>query len=155
MKKTKIEHERKFLLKELPNDFDTYVKSGVKQWYLNKPDNPISLRIRLYDDGRCYFDSKRGEGISKEKTGEKCNFVDVEKYTIGSYIIEKDRYKKHIDDYLIIIDFFNDGLKLIEIESDNIETVINFNIPDWFGKEVTYDNNYRNKTLAYNKFKEK
>lgn len=152
MKKTSVEHERKFLVKELPSDFDTYVKSRVKQWYMTKPDNPVSVRVRLYDDGRCYFDIKKGLGMTREKIGEKHNFKDIEKYTIGAYWLEKDRYKKHIDDYMIVIDFFDNGLKLVEIESDNYDTVVNFKPLDWWGEEVTSDPNYCNSTIAYNNF---
>ena len=153
MKSTIIEHERKFILKELPEDFNTYVKSRVKQWYLTKPDNPVSVRIRLYDDGRCYFDIKKGFGVTREKIGEKHEFKDIEKYTIGAYSIEKDRYKKHIDDYLLIIDYFDDGLRLVEIESDNIDTVVNFKPLEWWGEEVTQDVNYTNSKMAYDKLK--
>jgi CYTH domain-containing protein len=152
MRPTKIEHERKFLLKELPIDFNTYTKNRIKQWYLTKPNHDVSLRIRLYDDGRCYFDTKRGSGITKTKIGKKCKFEDVTRYIDGAYLIEKDRYKKHCDGYLLIIDFFDNGLKLIEIESDNLDIITNFNVPNWFGEEVTHDINYCNNTMAYKKY---
>lgn len=153
MFKKQIENERKFLIKELPKDFHTYLKSTVKQWYLTKPFDDVSVRIRLYDDNRCYLDIKKGYGIIKEKIGKKCNFNDIQEYTNNAYLLEKIRYKKHIDDYLIIIDFFQNGLKLVEIESKNYNTINNFKPLYWWGEEVTDNIEYYNNVIAYNNFK--
>lgn len=146
---TSLEHERKFLLNIFPEDFHTYDKSRLKQWYLTKPDNPVSIRVRLYEDGKCYFDIKKGFGITREKIGEKHEFDLIERYTKDAYVLEKDRYTKCFDDYKIVIDIFDDGLRIVEIESDNLDFIINFKPLDWFGEEVTYDDNYTNNALAY------
>ena len=53
--------------------------------------------------------------------------------------------------YLLIIDEFKDGLKLIEIESDDKNLILNFEPFDWFGKEVTDDIRYTNNWIAYDR----
>lgn len=146
--RTSIEHERKFILKGLPDDFDTYSKCKVKQWYLTKPDNPVSVRIRLYDDGKCYFDIKKGFGISREKNGTKHKFEDIQNYTLNAKFIEKTRFKQRHKDYLIVIDYFDDGLKLVEVESENLDVIKNFQPLDWFGEEVTDKIEYTNSYLT-------
>lgn len=141
-----IENERKFILGSLPQDFDEYVKSEIQQWYLYTGDPHI--RIRKYDSGDCYIDIKWAGGISRKKIGFKCQFDNVEKLIIGSPNIKKVRYKKHHLDYLLIIDIFESGLKLIEVESKDIEKLLNLDIPNWFGEEVTGDIRYSNCWLA-------
>ena len=146
-----IEFERKFLLKHVPHDFETYIKSEVTQWYLKIRD-AFSLRLRLYDDGRCYLDIKeRKSGSSKQKHGRKVVFLDYEKYTINKPLIKKARYKKHFDGYLLIIDIFDDNSTLIEVECKDINLLSRFEPPDWFGMEVTDDIRYTNHYMAINK----
>lgn len=152
MQEITTEYERRFILKDFPNDFDTYTKTRIEQWYLTKPDNPVSIRIRRYDDGRCYFDVKKGFGMEREKIGNKHEFKDIEIYTKNAYSMQKDRYKKQYDDYLMIIDIFDDGLKLIEIESKNKDIIQNFQPLDWFGEEVTNNIKYTNNYIAYDNY---
>ena len=42
------------------------------------------------------------------------------------------------------------GLIVAEIEFDDTVKAKNAVLPDWFDKEVTYDENYKNKNLAIN-----
>jgi len=149
MQTNKIEYERRFILKDFPSDFDTYKKTKIEQWYLTKPDNPVSIRIRQYDDGRCYFDVKKGFGLEREKIGNKHQFKDIEIYTKNAYYMQKDRYKKHYDKYLMIIDIFDDELKLVEIESNEKSIIENFKPLNWFGEEVTDNVKYTNNYIAY------
>jgi len=144
--RTIVEHKRKFILNGLPDDFDTYVKCKLKQWYLTKPDNPVSIRVRLYDDGKCYFDIKKGFGLTREKDITKHKFEDIENYTINYKFIEKVKFKQRHKNYSIVIDYFENGLKLAEIESEDLELIKNFQPLYWFGEEVTdkieYTNSY-------------
>ena len=52
----------------------------------------------------------------------------------------------------MIVDIFDDGLQLVEIESyDNESSIKHFDIPGWFGDEVTDHLFYSNNWLAFNK----
>lgn len=144
------EYERKFLLKKLPDDFNEYEVSEIQQWYIFS-GNP-HIRIRKYDDSRCYVDIKWDGYITRRKIGFKSDFSEIEDLIVGKPTIKKTRYKKRENGYLIIIDFFESGLKLIEIESKNLELIENLSIPDWFGNEVTGDIRYFNHWMASDSF---
>lgn len=64
--------------------------------------------------------------------------------------IEKDRYSLRTDEYLLIIDEYNNGLKLVEIECDDLNYIKNFKPFDWMGEEVTDKIEYTNHWLAFN-----
>ncbi len=145
------EYERKFLLKEYPVIFDQFSLEKIKQWYISKPMDNISIRIRLYNDNRCYLDFKRGIGIERYEYGTKCVYDDIKGLIDDVPYIEKDRYKLRTDDYLLIIDNFSFGLKLVEIESDDLEFIKNFKPFEWMGEEVTDKIEYTNNWIAYNK----
>jgi adenylate cyclase len=146
----KQEYERKFILREYPVIFTDFKLEKIKQWYLSKPEDNTSIRIRLYDDNRCYFDIKKGLGIVRDKIGTKCLYDNIKDLLIDIPFIEKDRYKLHVDNYLIIIDEFKNGLKLVEIESDDLEFIKNFEPFEWMGQEVTDDIKYTNNFIVYN-----
>lgn len=147
----KTQYERKFLVKELP-DLSDFKKEEIQQWYLSKPDEFESTRIRRYGDGRCYIDIIQGEGKIRNKYGKKSewkNFKNRNMDIIPS--IKKTRYKKKFGDVLMCIDIFENGFKMVEIESYNSEfTVDTFDIPHWFGKEVTEKKKFTNNWLAFN-----
>lgn len=143
-----MEHERKFLLKRLPEDFDTYIREDVIQWYI-KSYKSYSLRLRQYSDGRCYIDLKeRKSGISKIKYGKKVEFTNYQKFTNNKPFIKKIRYKKHYENHLTIIDVFDDNQMIIEVESKELSYLKDMLIPDWFGVEVTYDIKYTNHYMS-------
>lgn len=146
------EYERKFILKEYPSNFTDFNLSKIKQWYISKPGDLISIRIRLYDDNRCYMDLKKGFGIERYEYGLKCSYDDIKGILNEVPFIEKDRYKLHTDNYLLIIDVFDNGLKLVEIESNNFDIVKDFKPFDWIGEEVTNKIEYTNNYLAYKNF---
>ena len=146
----KNEYERKFLLKSYPITFGYFDKEQVKQWYFTKPGD-ISIRIRLYEDNRCYLDIKRGLGMERYEFGLKCVYDDVKDLLTDIPYVEKTRFKLHVDDCILIIDEFNNGLKLVEIESDDLDFIKNFQPFDWMGKEVTDNIRYTNNWIAYHK----
>lgn len=146
----KNEYERKFLLKEYPFIFYRFATEKIKQWYISKPDDLVEVRIRLYDDNRCYIDFKRGSGVERYEYGFKCVWDDVKDLLTDIPYVEKNRFKLHFDNYLLIIDEFKDGKKIVEIESNDLEFIKNFQPFEWMGEEVTDDVHYTNNWIAYN-----
>lgn len=53
---------------------------------------------------------------------------------------------------IIIIDIFDNELKLIEIESKDKDIIHNFQPLDWFGEEVTNNIEYTNNYISYNNY---
>lgn len=145
------EYERKFILKEYPVIFDEFKLEKIKQWYISEPTDDISIRVRVYNDNRCYIDFKKGLGMVRYEYGTKCVYDDIKGIISDIPFIQKDRYKLRSDNYLLIIDEFDFGLKLVEIESDDLEFIKHFKPFDWMGEEVTNKLEYTNNWLAYNK----
>lgn len=148
-----MEYERKFLYKTWPTIFNDCRKEKVKQWYISTPEDSISIRIRLYEDNRCYLDFKKGVGKERYEAGMKCHWDDVKHLTEDIPFVEKERFKINTNEYLIIIDFFSNGLKLIEVEAKTLEDINNFKPYDWMGKEVTNMVEYTNNWIAYNNYR--
>jgi CYTH domain-containing protein len=65
--------------------------------------------------------------------------------------MEKVRYEIKHGDVTIELDIYSgvfSGLIIAEVEFESEEESRNFEVPDWFGREVTLDTRYKNKTLA-------
>jgi adenylate cyclase len=143
MRRFNRECERKFLIRELPIDLCDFIKQEVSQCYLIA-NKLFCIRLRKYNDGRKYLDFKFGHGEIKFKIGFSINFW------INKKCLCKTRYKKHINNVLMIIDVFTNGLKIVEIESKSHKAIKYFEIPEWFGEEVTHNPKYRNRYLYFN-----
>jgi adenylate cyclase len=145
------QYERKFLIKELP-DLSTWEKEEIQQWYITPPSNNLSTRIRQYSNGNIYFDNIYSKGKIREKNGFKIHNPAIIETFKNYPSIKKTRYKnRENNDVLMIVDIYENDLMIAEIETYKSEEIIdNFNLPDWFGDEVTDDIKYSNNWLVYN-----
>lgn len=151
-KKPKIEYERKFLLnndKPLKYAFD---KKHIIQNYLDIGDR--EKRIRNVDNIKYYFAEKQGKGNAREEYEREITqeeYLKLKQLLAKGKTIEKDRY--YIDlkgTKSCEINIFSSPrpIKLIEVEFDSKEDMENFDLPQWFGKEVTDDERYYNNQIA-------
>ncbi len=150
MSKEIYEIERKFLIKELPDDLDRYESHRIKQAYISTDP---TIRIRQWDDE--YILTVKGSGLMKKIeyelpiTGEQ--FKGLWSKTEGN-AIEKTRYIIPLDSGLKAeLDIYEGQLKgfmNVEVEFSSTEEAILFDAPTWFGQEVTQDYRYRNTYLA-------
>lgn len=152
------EIEKKFLIKNLPENLEQYEKVRIEQGYLNTLATP-TLRIRKYNQEYilCYKFRKntksQSASVCKEVelplTGEAYNHL---KTKIDGRMIEKDRYFIPLENGLVaeidIFDGFLKGLKVVEVEFESEEEASNFQAPDWFGKDVSLDSCYKNASLC-------
>lgn len=152
LEKSGDEIERKFLVKYLPKDLPNCKKDYIYQSYL--ATNQGERRIRCVNGNKYYLTEKYGQGIQrnefeKEITAEEYN--KLSKQIVGN-TIKKLRYYYPINDELTAeVDCYFDNLKGLitaEIEFDSVDKAKNFEFPDWFGMDVTFDENYKNKQLA-------
>ncbi len=147
------EIERKFLPandKEILSIIKDLPYKSMIQAYLNL--KPV-VRVRKEDDE--YYLTYKGEGsIAKEEYNLKLNeesFYNLLKKCEGN-IIEKQRYNLRLTDKLVAeVDVFRgkfEGLILIEVEFESIEDAENFVLPDWFGRDVSYEKEYHNAYMS-------
>ena len=145
-----IEIERKFLVKKIPDNLDTYERIDMTQGYLNT--SPV-VRVRKENDD--YVLTYKGSGLLSHSEYNlplnKEAFEHLLKKCDG-IIISKSRYKIPIENNLTAeLDIFKgdlDSLKLVEVEFDSVEEAVNFGPPEWFGEDVTTDGRYHNSYIS-------
>ncbi|MFW6008241.1 MAG: adenylate cyclase [archaeon] len=145
------ENERKFLVSKIPFNLDNYKSLNTKQYYISL--NP-EIRIRKKND-RYYWEIK-GDGTLSRPTKKfnitKEDYKDFKLFKKSNTII-KIRYIIPIEnDYEAEIDIYKDyleGLITVEVEFNSIKEANNFIPPYWFDKEITFNNKYKNKNLAF------
>ena len=144
-----FEIERKFLVKELPN-LEGYKKQYIRQGYIST--NPV-LRIRQQDNN--YIFTFKGKGdikrleieteLSKEEFDNLWEKIEGNSITKYRYIIQL------YDNFVAQLDIYEDNLKgfmNIEVEFDSLEQANGFDIPSWFGEDITKDIRYTNAYLS-------
>ena len=151
------EIERKFLIKELPENLNEYKCHAMVQGYLNT--SPV-VRVRKEDD-TYYLTYKGGGLLSRTEYNLPLNeesFNHLVKKADG-HVISKKRYEipYSLEDasYAIELDIFEPPfapLIMAEVEFDNEDAANAFPIPEWFDKEVTYDPQYHNSNLSKKRF---
>lgn len=145
-----MEIERKFLVNTLPN-IDNLPFHELEQAYLSFEHE---IRIRRVDTNEFYLAHKTDGDLSR---GEVEPVIDSASFQILSNlirgrIINKTRFYISLDNNLVAeLDIYHgelEGLVTVETEFISEEDAANFDIPSWYGKEITYDKRYKNKNLA-------
>lgn len=145
-----MEIERKYLVKELPADYETYPHKEIEQGYLST--EPV---VRIRKAGEQYILTYKGSGLMVR---EEYNLpLTKESYThlrtkTDGILIHKIRYKiPYQEKYTIELDIFLDSLApliLAEVEFTSEEEANQFLPPPWFGEDVTFSSKYHNSTLS-------
>lgn len=143
------EIERKFLIRNLPDNLDSYPYHIIEQAYLTTDP---TIRVRRQDDD--YYMTYKGKGLLSH---EEYNLpltqeaYEILKSKADGNIISKKRILIPYDKYTIELDVFNPPfapLILAEVEFNSIEEANTFTPPDWFIKDVTDDRNYYNSNMS-------
>ena len=161
-----MEIERKFTIKKLPENLEQYEKKEIEQVYLcRKP----TLRARKSnEDYILTYKSKQGLQRVQNATARACEEVELP-LTKGAYehlkekadgsVISKTRYLIPLtENRKIEMDVFHgylEGLMFAEVEFNSEEEAAAFQLPDWFGEDVTFDHRYSNAVMTrYSSLKE-
>lgn len=144
-----MEIERKFTIRKLPENMETYPFHRIEQAYLNT--DPV-IRIRRQDDS--YYMTYKGTGmLAREEYNLPLNKKAYEHLLpkADGNIIGKKRYCIPYGEYTIELDVFDPPfapLIIAEVEFPTIEAAKCFMPPDWFLEDVTYDAQYHNSSLS-------
>ena len=154
-----MEIERKFTIKNLPENLDQYEKKEIEQAYLCS--NP-TVRIRKSnEDYILTYKSRQGIKSSEGATARACEEVELfltkeayehlRKKADGS-VITKTRYLIPIEsNRKIELDVFRgalEGLQFAEVEFESEAEAAAYQMPDWFLEDVTFDKRYRNSYMT-------
>ena len=143
------EIERKYLVKQVPENLASYPFHEIEQGYLCT--EPV-VRIRRQDEEYYLTYKSKGLMIREEYNlplTEDAYFHLREK--IDGRLISKRRYLIPLDPYTIELDVFyspKDDLILAEVEFPSEEDALTFTPPDWFGEDVTNSSLYHNSRLS-------
>lgn len=158
-----MEIERKYLISQLPADYDKYPCHDIEQAYLCT--EPV-VRIRRSDEE--YYLTYKGKGLiareeynlplTKEAYEHLLTKADGIVLTKRRYLIPLSRnhsqpFSGHNEDngLMIELDVFSgqyQGLVLAEVEFPTLEMAEQFVPPVWFGKDVTFSGEYQNSKLS-------
>lgn len=145
----RLEIEKKFLVKEIPNLSD-YSFNEIEQGYLS-----FIPEIRIRRKGKKYYITKKGEGtLSRPELDEEINegVYGILSLLVSGKMIKKTRYQIPLENGLIgELDIYHgdlEGLSTVEIEFGAEKEAREFIGPSWFGEDITEDKRYKNKNLA-------
>ena len=143
------EIERKYLVKQVPENLASYPFHEIEQGYLCT--EPV-VRIRRQDEEYYLTYKSKGLMIREEYNlplTKDAYFHLREK--IDGRLISKRRYLIPLDPYTIELDVFHspkDDLILAEVEFPSEKDALTFTPPDWFGEDVTNSSLYHNSRLS-------
>jgi CYTH domain-containing protein len=148
------EIERKFLVSKMPAAVEMGEPRLIEQGYIIIGTDGSEVRLRRKKD-RYYLTVKRGVGLSRRESEVELTpdqFQALWPATEGLRL-EKERFEIPYGGLVIELDVFQGDLEnliLAEVEFDSIDASESFEIPTWFGEEVTGDPRYMNQSLARN-----
>ena len=153
------EIERKFKVKKVPQEIlDTIEPLELVQTYLEAPEGQ-ERRVRAINNERFVITVKQPLPNNPLTRIENEREITEEDYNLFLHQqkgtqIKKKRYKVPANNGLVYeIDIYEgelDGLMVVEVEFPTEEMANNFEKPDWFGRDVTSNKDYKNASLAKN-----
>ena len=160
------EVERKYLVdpENIPVDLENCQRAELKQGYLAISADGSETRIRSFGDGKRFELTVKSSGtVIRDEQNIKITeemFDTLWPLTSGARV-EKTRYyiplvDEHGREYTAELDIYKghlEGLATIEVEFGGRETDASvradtFKPPEWFGKDVSGDKRYKNRSLA-------
>ena len=146
-----MEIERKYLVAELPEGYETFPCREIQQAYLCT--DPV---VRVRRDGEAFYLTYKSKGLlAREEynlplTGESYGHLLAK---ADGIVLTKTRYRIPMEGtgLTIELDVFHgtyEGLVLAEVEFPSQEEALAFTAPCWFGRDVTFTEEYQNSRLS-------
>jgi adenylate cyclase len=145
------EIERKFLVQGDSWRMQAVGSARLAQGYLSS-NSKATVRIRLYDNVRAVVTIKgKTAGISRAEFEYVVPLADGRELLelARPEVVLKTRYRVPHDGMVWEVDVFEGahaGLVMAEVELESADQTIA--LPDWAGREVSYDDRYANASLA-------
>jgi CYTH domain-containing protein/CHAD domain-containing protein len=146
------EVERKFLLGELPSGLEARDRIEIEQGYLAL-DEGAEVRVRLAGSEGTIA-AKSGSGLEREEVEVEIDATRARELldACGADRLRKRRHLVPLGDGLCAeVDVYRGelgGLAVVEVEFPDAERAAAFAPPRWFGRELTGDAAFANRSLA-------
>ncbi|MFY9984042.1 MAG: hypothetical protein WAK31_04760 [Chthoniobacterales bacterium] len=149
---THHEIERKFLIRNLPDDFFQLPHVEIVQGYVALDPSGVAVRLRQWGTKyRMTVKSDRADfHIEREIVLTEEQFAELWPATEGRRL-RKVRYQVPHQEYVIEVDVYRgraEGLIVAELEFPDQKSRANFQKPDWLGTEISGLEQYSNHALA-------
>ena len=149
-----MEIERKYLIDQLPDNYQDYPSRLIEQAYLCT--EPV-VRIRKEND--TYYLTCKSKGLMAREEYSLPLTASAYEHLLtkaDGIVLTKRRYLIPLDKtgYTIEMDVFEgsyQGLVLAEVEFPTLEEAEHFTPPSWFGRDVTFSGEYQNSRLSRQK----
>lgn len=145
-----MEIERKYLVKEIPENIEEYTHKELEQGYLCT--EPV---VRVRREGEDYVLTYKSKGLMvREEYNLPLNREAYEHLLekADGIVIKKTRYMIPQPGGLKIeLDIFHgehEGLVLAEVEFSSEKEANEYCPPEWFGRDVTFSSQYHNSVLS-------
>ncbi len=152
-KMSEREIERKFLLKRLPDQLESFPHDEIAQGYLAIESGGVQVRLRKKGNVRSltYKRSTKNGREEREIRLSAEQFEALWPATAGRRLT-KIRYEVPWKEHTVEIDVYrgrHDGLIVAEVEFTDEKSAAAFKPPDWIGDDVTGKSRYSNVLLAH------
>ncbi len=151
MSKNNVEIERKFLIKEIPFELNSFKNSFIKQGYISI--DPV-LRLRQTDNE--YVFTFKGKGQIKRTEFEfplsEKQFCELWNKVEGNEIVKRRYFIPLNDIYTAELDIYEGnlkGFKNVEVEFSCEKEADIFLPPKWFGEDISHNPKYTNANMAF------
>lgn len=145
-----LEIEKKYLVSRMPEKLEQYESFHIVQGYISRMP---TIRIRKKND--TYWLGVKGKGhISRQEFEMKITLEEFESLSskVDGYHVKKTRYIVPLENDLVAeVDVFEgrlQGLSVVEVEFSTESECKQFTEPDWFGKDVSLEKEYKNSHLS-------
>lgn len=145
-----MEIERKYLLRQIPEDLDRFPHSRIEQAYLCTA--PV---VRVRQDGDSFYLTYKSSGMMAREEYNLPLTADSYAHLLAKadgLIITKVRFRIPLPGGLTAeLDRFEgalSGLVMAEVEFPDESAANSFCAPDWFGTDVTFDPRYHNSRMS-------
>ncbi len=152
-----MEIERKFRVITIPDGLERYECRTIEQGYLccspvvrirkSNEDYYLTYKSKHMDiQGTCAIESEEVEvPLTREAYLHLRGKIDNSPITKKRYIIPlEDGLKAELD----IFEGVLKGLYFVEVEFPDRESARDFQKPDWFGEDISFDRRFRNSYLS-------
>lgn len=150
--KEPVEIERKFLVNTIPETLNDYEHQEIRQGYLVVGKDGSEARARERSGVYSLTVKSKGE-LSRGEYEIPIYAKDFDTLwpaTEGKRV-EKTRFSIPYGEFTIELDIYYGeltGLVTAEVEFENENDANSFNVPEWFGNDVTNNKSFKNQQLA-------
>lgn len=144
-----FEIERKFFVRQAPDNLQHYPHKEILQGYFSDPSTGKSIRVRhIWEEYK--LTKKKWTGLVREEIETNISKEEFDQlwFQVENHFLEKTRYYIPYEGLIIELDVFKNlqWLKVAEVEFANKREAKKFVVPEWFGEELTI---MREATNAY------